>query len=198
MIDREEMRRLDAEEREYAEAPEATLRRRDFLERTAYAAGLVGAAMLPAGTLLREAAKAQAQRSALSSNGPIDHFVVVCMENRSFDHYFGWYSSLADATQSRTYADPDKGGQQVPPRHASTMGQAQWQGCGHPDPDHSWGGGRDQLGSSRTNPAAEPDGFLSGVNDEFVLTYYDEGDLGFIHPAGEEFAIFDRFHCSLM
>src|SRR5436189_13207 len=172
MIDRGERRRLEAGEREHAESPEAALRRRDFLERTAYAAGLVGAAMLPAGTLLREAARAQAQRSGLSSNGPIDHFVVVCMENRSFDHYFGWYSSLADATQSRTYADPDNGGQQVATRHASTMGQAQWQGCGHPDPDHSWGGGRAQLGSSRDNTAVEPDNFLEGSNDEFALTYY--------------------------
>ena len=37
-------------------------------------------------------------------------------------------------------------------RHASTLGHAQWQGCGHPDPDHSWNGGREQLGSSLTDP----------------------------------------------
>jgi len=43
-----------------------------------------------------------------------------------------------------------------------------------------------------------PDGFLAGSNDEFALCYYDEGDLGFIHPAGREFTVYDRFHCSLM
>jgi phospholipase C len=197
MIDREEMRRLEAEERELAAAPEAAMRRREFLERTAYAAGLAGAMFLPAGTLLREAAKAQAKQSALSSSGPIDHFVVVCMENRSFDHYFGWYSSLADATQSRTYADPDNGGQ-LSTHHASDMGRAQWQGCGHPDPDHSWEGGRAQLGSSRDNPAVEPDNFLEGSNDEFALSYYDEGEAAFIHAAGKAFTLYDRFHCSLM
>ena len=60
MIDREKMRRLEAEERELAADPEGTLRRRDFMRRTAYAAGMAGAAMLPANTLLAQAAKAQA------------------------------------------------------------------------------------------------------------------------------------------
>ncbi len=30
----------------------------------------------------------------------IDHFVVLMMENRSFDHYFGWLGADADATQA--------------------------------------------------------------------------------------------------
>ena len=83
---------------------------------------------------------------------PIDHFVVLMMENRSFDHYFGWLPN-ADAVQDRTYLDPDNGDAPVSTRHASTLGQGQWQGCGHPDPDHSWDGGRAQLGSSRTEHA---------------------------------------------
>jgi phospholipase C len=200
MIDREKMRRLEAEERELSADPEGTLRRRDFLRRTAYTAGLAAGTMLPAGTLLTQAAKAQALGSGLpgSNNQPINHFVVLCMENRSFDHYFGWYSDKADATQSRTYLDPDNGNTPVATRHASTMGQAQWQGCGHPDPDHSWEGGRTQLGSSRNNLGVEPDNFLEGSNDEFALTYYNEGDLGFIHAAGKAFQVYDRFHCSLM
>jgi len=200
MIDRETRERLEAEERELAADPEGTLRRRDFMRRTAYAAGMAGAAMLPANTLLAQAAKAQALKSGLTSgsNNPIDHFVVLCMENRSFDHYFGWYSSLANATQTRTYLDPDNGNVPVSTRHASTMGQGEWQGCGHPDPDHSWEGGRAQLGSARNDTTAEPDNFLEGSNDEFALTYYNEGDLGFIHPAAEAFQLYDVFHCSLM
>jgi phospholipase C len=197
MIDDEARRRFEAEERAMASAPEAELRRREFLRRAAYTAGLAGAAMLPGGTLLKEAAKAQAQVSGYDASS-IDTFVVLCMENRSFDHYFGWYSSLADATQSRTYADPDNGNTPVSTHAASTMGQAQWQGCGHPDPDHSWEGGRAQLGSARNNTAVEPDGFLAGSNDEFALSYYNEGDLGFIHDAGKAFTVYDRFHCSLM
>jgi phospholipase C len=197
-----DQKRRDAEalERSLAQAPEATMRRREFLSRTALAAGAsAAAASLPLNALLAEVAKREALASSLPSpsNVPIDHFVVLMMENRSFDHYFGWLPD-ADAVQSRTYLDPDNGNTPVSTRHASTLGQAQWQGCGHPDPDHSWNGGREQLGSSKTDQTKEPDGFLHGDSDEFALCYYDEGDIGFIHPAGRSFTVYDRFHCSLM
>jgi phospholipase C len=190
----------EANERAMAETPEAAMRRRDFLSRAAYTAGLTAAAVsLPIDLLLGEAAKRDALAAGLPTpqNMPVDHFVVLMMENRSFDHYFGWLPD-ADGVQDRTYQDPDNAGAAVSTRHASTLGEGQWQGCGHPDPDHSWTGGRTQLGSARTNTRAEPDGFLAGDNDEFALCYYDEGDLGFIHPAGREFTVYDRFHCSLM
>jgi phospholipase C len=152
MLSPEERARAEAEG-EMAKAPEATMRRRDFLSRSAYAAGLVGAATsLPLNLILGEAAKREARAAGLPtpSNMPIDHFVVLMMENRSFDHYFGWLPN-ADAVQSRTYLDPDNGNAPVATRHASTLGGAEWQGCGHPDPDHSWAVGRKQLGSSLTN-----------------------------------------------
>ena len=190
----------EAAELEMASAPEQAMRRREFLSRTAIAAGIAGAAAsLPLNLLLGEAAKQQARAAGLPapSNVPIDHFVVLMMENRSFDHYFGWLPN-ADAVQDRTYPDPDNANAPVSTRHASTLGQGEWQGCGHPDPDHSWSGGRTQLGSALTNTKREPDGFLEGDNDEFALCYYDEGDLGFIHPAGKTFTVYDRFHCSLM
>jgi phospholipase C len=188
-------------ERAMARTPESAMQRREFVKRTATVAGVAGAAAsLPLNVLLSEAAKNEAHAAKMPDprNVPIDHFVVLMMENRSFDHYFGWHPG-ADAVQQRTYLDPDNGNVPVDTRHASTLGQAQWQGCGHPDPDHSWSGGRDQLGSARNDPTREPDGFLApDSSDEFALCYYDEGDLGFIHPAGREFTIYDRFHCSLM
>jgi phospholipase C len=196
----EERRAAEAREREMVVAPEATMRRRDFLTRAAYTAGLAGAAAsLPVSVLLREVAGQQARAAGLPtpSNMPIDHFVVLMMENRSFDHYFGWLPN-ADGVQNRSYPDPQNGNVLVPTRHASTLGEAEWQGCDHPDPDHSWSGGRAQLGSSLTDTKKEPDGFLEGGNDEFALCYYNEGDLGFIHPAGRAFTVLDRFHCSLM
>jgi phospholipase C len=200
MLNPSERARAEAAERELARAPESTMRRREFLSRTALAAGLAGAATsLPLNLIMGEAAKRQARAAGLPmpANMEIDHFVVLMMENRSFDHYFGWRSD-ADAVQHRTYLDPDNGDAPVDTRHASTLGDAEWQGCGHPDPDHSWDGGRRQLGSSLTDTRKEPDGFLEGGNDEFALCYYDENDLGFIHAAGREFTVFDRFHCSLM
>src|SRR5829696_5330652 len=88
---------------------EEALRRREFLQRAAYTAGLAGAAtVLPTDLILREAATATAKRARLPKprNIEIDHFVIVMMENRSFDHYFGWLSDLADGIQTQTFPDP--------------------------------------------------------------------------------------------
>ena len=104
----EERRAAEADERAMATDPQGSLRRRDFLRRTAYAAGLgAAAASLPLDLLLGQAAKQEARAAGLPSpaNMQIDHFVVLMMENRSFDHYFGWLPG-ADAVQQRSYADP--------------------------------------------------------------------------------------------
>ena len=166
------------------------LSRRDFLERTAQTAGLAGmAATLPAGVILGEAADAEARRTPLPAprNVEIDHFVILMMENRSFDHYFGWNPD-ADASQSESYRNPQ--GQAVPTRAADSLGDTKFQGCGHPDPGHGWESGRVQL---REGFLAEGSG-----NDEFALTYYNKGDLGFIHEASRQYTLYDRYFCSLL
>jgi phospholipase C len=166
------------------------LRRREFLQRTALGAGLAAslATLLPADTLVAEAAGEQ-RRAHLPAprNLPIDTFVVLMMENRSFDHYLGWLPG----------ADGHQGGLQFTDRNGQTQETRRlapdFQGCGHPDPDHSWAGGRTQLNGGRC------DGFLrSGDNDVLAISYYAEDDLGFIGHAAKAFTTFDRFHCSIM
>ena len=73
----------------------------------------------------------------------------------------------------------------MPTRHASSLGTAQWQGCGHPDPGHGWDSGRAQLSG----------GFLDkdSGNDEFALSYYNRGELGFIHEAARQYTLYDRY-----
>ena len=166
--------------------------RREFLERTAYTAGLAGmAAALPANAILAEAAAAAARGSGLPAprNVPIDHFVVLMMENRSFDHYFGWVPD-ADGLQQQSFTDP--AGNPVATRHFTTLGSGgmEYKGCGHPDPGHGWDQGRAQLLG----------GFLAdgSGNDEFALTYFNSGDLGFIHEAARTFTLYDRYFCSLL
>jgi phospholipase C len=166
------------------------LRRREFLQRTALGAGLAASlgTLLPANTLVAEAALKQ-RRAQLPAprNLPIDTFVVLMMENRSFDHYLGWLPG-ADGHQSGLQFTDRSGQAQATRRMAPDF-----QGCGHPDPDHSWEGGRTQLNGGRC------DGFLrSGDNDVFSISYYAEDDLGFIGHAAKAFTTFDRFHCSLM
>ena len=172
---------------------EQDLSRREFLERTAYTAGLAGmAGVLPVDTLVSEAAAAQSRRARLPSprNLDIDHFVVLMMENRSFDHYFGWLAGEADARQRASYPNPQ--GQPVETRHFSTLGTggAEYKGCGHPDPGHGWESGRAQLRGGFLAPG-------SG-NDEFALTYFNRGELGFIHAAAENYTAYDRWFCSVL
>jgi phospholipase C len=166
-------------------------RRREFLSRTAAAAGIAGAAAtLDPTTIIDAAARASARRAGLPSprNCPVDHVVVLMMENRSFDHYFGWLSDEADALQAQTFTDP--AGNPVDTIHHSGLGESSWQGCGHPDPGHGWESGRVQM----------EEGFLADGtgNDIFALTYFDEGELGYIHDAAKAYTLYDRFHCSLM
>src|SRR3954465_4517127 len=69
-------------------APDEYLKRREFLQRTALAAGLATAlgTVLPSETLVAEAARKQRRRPLPApKNLPIDTFVVLMMENRSFD-----------------------------------------------------------------------------------------------------------------
>lgn len=172
---------------------EADLSRREFLEKTAYTAGLAGmAGTVPIASLMSEAAEAQARRARLPSprNVEIDHFVVLMMENRSFDHYFGWLGADADARQQLSYRNEQ--GQSVPTRHHSTLGSGgmEWKGCGHPDPGHGWESGRAQLNG----------GFLAkgADTDEFALTYFNRGELAFIHAAAQNYTSFDRWFCSIL
>jgi phospholipase C len=176
-------------ERFAAEEPEEYLRRRDFLARTAKVAGVAAglSTVLPADTLVAEAARAQRRvKLPAPRNLPIDTFVVLMMENRSFDHYLGWLPGADGRQAGLRFTDRD--GQTFSTHRLAP----DWQGCGHPDPDHSWDGGRIQMHGGKM------DGFLKSGNDEFALGYYVDGDLGFIQAAAKEFTTFDRFHCSLM
>src|SRR3954471_24705760 len=181
---------LDHAERLEHEAPDEYLRRREFLQRTAITAGLGAglATVLKSDVLVAEAARRQ-RRTPLPApkNLPVDTFVVLMMENRSFDHYLGWLPGADGRQSGLTFTD--KQGKQ----HSSQRLTPDWQGCGHPDPDHSWKGGRTQLNGGRCDRVLP-----AGDNDQFSSSYYQEGDLGFIQDAAKAFTTFDRFHCSLM
>ncbi|HEX3732520.1 MAG TPA: alkaline phosphatase family protein [Mycobacteriales bacterium] len=116
----------------------------------------------------------------------IDHVVVVMMENRSFDHYLGWLPG-ADGRQAGL-AYIDRGGRRHTTHHLDT-----WTGCGHPDPDHSYKGGRVQYNGGAC------DGFLrSGDNDELAIGYYKAADLAFFRHAARDWTTCDRYFSALM
>src|SRR5947207_1685470 len=158
-------------ERWDAADPEGYLRRREFLQRTAVAAGLTASLGLTLGpeTLIAHAARAQ-RRAPLPSPGnlPIDTFVVLMMENRSFDHFIGWLPGADGKQAGLSYVDDDGKSYQTHPLAPD------YQGCAYNDPDHSWDGGRVQLDNGRC------DGFLKGSNDVYAIGYYGEKDVPFL------------------
>ncbi len=176
-------------ERLQAIAPDAYHSRREFLQRTAVTAGLaagLGLVLDPDVVVAEAAARQRARAIPSPRNLPIDTFVVLMMENRSFDHYLGWL--------------PGADGRQAGLQFTNTAGQAystyrlgdNYQGCGFLDPDHSWQGGRTELDNGRM------DGFLRAQSDVFSIGYYAESDLPFTPHVAKAFTAFDRFFCSLL
>jgi phospholipase C len=186
----DDQRDPEATERFASAAPDAYLRRREFLQRTAMAAGLAAsmATVLSPDVLVAEAATRQ-RRTPLPAprNLPVDTFVVLMMENRSFDHYLGWLPGADGRQDGLAYTTND--GQTL----ATHRLAPDFQGCAFNDPDHSWDGGRTQVNGGAM------DGFLrSGDNDAFSVGYYAQDDLPFIPAAAQAFTAYDRFFCSLL
>ena len=169
--------------------PEAYHTRRDFLRRTAVAAGLTASMglVLDPGTVVAEAARRQREVALPSpANLPIDTFVVLMMENRSFDHYLGWLPGADGRQAGLTYTDP------TGMSYATHRLVDQYQGCGFLDPDHSWDGGRTEMDGGAM------DGFLKADSDTFSIGYYTQEDLPFTPYVAPAFTTFDRFFCSLL
>jgi phospholipase C len=162
------------------------INRRDFLRTTAgVSAGAVcgrfGGPALQAFGAPRDLLLPPPARSG------IEHVVVVMMENRSFDHLLGWLPTADGRQAGLTYADSAGVSHQ-------TYGLApDYTGCGHPDPDHSYEGGRIQYDGGAM------DGFLrSGSNDEFAIGYYVEADLPFSSALARNYTTLDRCFCSIL
>ncbi len=150
---------------------------------------------IPQGTMLDFAA----------SESPIEHVVILMMENRSFDHYLGWLSAdeayqergrrnygdsfSIDARPHQTYLDPS--GNEVDTfSMGGGLSAAGYRGCGFADPNHGWDAGRVQRDH----------GFLAtGANvDTFPLGYQESADLPFHSRMARRFTTFDRYHCSIL
>jgi phospholipase C len=165
-----------------------TLRRREFIAKTAALAGVAGVASAwPVDALVRHAGRVQASTPFPSpQNMPIDTFVVLMQENRSFDHYFGWHPGADGKNAGLSY--PDDNGVQHPTHSLAP----DFQGCAFEDPDHSWEGGRRQFNGGAM------DGFRKSPNDDFAIGYYNRQDIPFLPSLADAFTLYDRYFCSLL
>jgi phospholipase C len=149
---------------------------------------LLGAAAVAGGVALRPATDSDHAAVAAALPNPassgIDHIVVVCMENRSFDHLLGWLPGARGRQAGLSYLD--SAGVSHSTYHLTT-----YQGCGHPDPDHSYQGGRVEYDNGAC------DGWLR-VNDAFSIGYYRQSDLPFLGRAAPLWTVCDNYFAATM
>jgi len=117
----------------------------------------------------------------------IKHVVVVMMENRSFDHFLGWLPGADGRQAGLVYTDSQ--GASFPTHPLAP----DYQGCGHPDPDHSYEGGRVAYDDGRC------DGWLrAGANDSYAIGYYTQADLPFLGKAAPDWTVCNRYFAPIM
>jgi len=147
-------------------------------------AGVASAAAI-AGT---RAESEQAVRLSLPAPeaSQIEHIVVVMMENRSFDHLLGWLPGANGRQAGLNYLD--SAGEAHPTHRLTT-----YVGCSHPDPDHSYAGGRSEYDDGNM------DGWLrTSTNDTFSIGYYEEADLPFYAALARNFTTLDNYFASIL
>src|SRR5215213_4224938 len=163
------------------------LSRRRFLKYTA-----AGAAAVGIGVPLAQGAR-RAKTLPKPHLSGIEHIVVVCMENRSFDHFTGWIPGADGRQAGLTYTDETGAAFSTYPLAPGDPLVDDYQGCAHPDPDHTYEGGRIQYNNGAC------DGWLrSGESDTYAIGYYTQNNLPFFAGAVNRWTTCDRYFSAIM
>jgi phospholipase C len=137
--------------------------------------------------------------TSVAGISPVEHVVVVMMENRSFDHFMGWMpgangiglgpgGEVVDEQRFSSFGYQDSKGK----RHG-IYHETQWNACGLADQDHGYVGGRIQWGRGRM------DGFLlDPENTTFALSYYLAAQRAFTTPLAMNYSTCDNYFCSYL
>ncbi|MDB5975849.1 MAG: hypothetical protein JWR07_2609 [Nevskia sp.] len=118
----------------------------------------------------------------------IDHIVVVMMENRSFDHYFGWLPGAEGRQAGLSFTDSAGNAHQT---HALAPN---FQNCDSADPDHSYEAGHADVNNGKM------DGFLlpQPVGDLFPIGYYVADDLPFYKGVAANWTVCDHYFSGIL
>jgi phospholipase C len=184
--------------------------RRDFLRLGALTGAAVAVASCSGGSSKTSSATTTVPKQASILDGApgdsgIDTVVVMMMENRSFDSYFGWlprdqaYMEQGKSKYGGSFTVNGNSFQEFPAANGGRVKTARrvlaqesnpWRGCGHPDPGHGWDKAR----------AERDGGFLAkeSGNDEFALSYFESEDLPIYAELARRFTVADRWHASLL
>ncbi len=117
----------------------------------------------------------------------IEHIVSVTMENRSFDHFFGWMPNADGKQAGMIYVDNSGA------THATHSLSGDNTGCPGADPDHSYSGARVEYDGGKM------DGFLrAGSNDTYCIGYYGQKDIPFYAALAQNYTTCDRYFASIL
>jgi len=168
------------EPREAGEAGPTATSRRSFLHRVG-AVGLAGtaAALLPQRGLMSRAAAQERTAGAT----PLQHIIVACQENRSFDHYFGYYPGAGSFGVPAGFSQPTGTGGTIKPYHLSSSITG--------DISHEWA----QIHSEWDN--GRMDGFYT-TDGRLALGYYNAADLNYYYSLAQSFTLCGAFFSSLL
>ena len=109
------------------------------------------------------------------------------MENRSFDHFLGWLPGANGRQAGLSYTDA------AGVSHSTFPLAPDYQGCSHPDPDHSYQGARVEYDNGAC------DGWLrAGTNDLYALGYYAQSDLAFLGSAAPAWTTCDSYFAAIL
>jgi phospholipase C len=160
--------------------------RRTFVKRTA-AAGVA----IAGGTLWATAPAAARARRFGKRKTPIEHLVISCQENRSFDHYFGYAPQVQAAGYGPPpgYTQPDAAGVGHAPFELTALRSV--------DPPHGWNDVHAQYNGGAM------DGFYTNAaartgSGETAMPYYTERELPFYYSLLRSSGLCANYFCSLL
>lgn len=135
-----------------------------------------------------------AKDALLGDDIPIDHIIVVMMENRSFDHLLAELPSMGvDAeVADASHTNLDAMGEEVAFHHLEDM-------C-FEDTNHEWGGVHKQFNDGAMDGFVVTNDTWSGATDggKRAMGYYGKDDLPFLYGLAANYAISDRYFCSVL
>ncbi|HUB40938.1 MAG TPA: alkaline phosphatase family protein [Streptosporangiaceae bacterium] len=120
------------------------------------------------------------------STTPIEHIIVCCQENHSFDTYYGSYSGLpAGFGIPAGYTQPDGTGGTMAPFHFNNLT------TNNVDPDHSW----NDIHLEWNNGAM--DGFYT-TDGTAAIGYYEAADLPYYYSLLPDYTLCANYFCGML
>jgi len=184
-------------------APTGTSRRR-LLQSAAMAGGLAAASMaLPSNVRKALAATSPAGNGKLQD---IEHVVLLMMENRSFDHYFGTMSGVRGFSDPNALKLPNGRSVFYQPDPVNPDGYTlPWRldtrttsGQSIPSTSHAWDVQHQAWNNGAMDNWLPAHRAADGAAGPFTMSYLTREDIPFHYALADAFTVLDSYHCSVI